>query len=111
MSALRGDFAAGTSGYMKESLWFVYMIQATDGSLYTGITTDVQRRFSEHLSGKQGAKYFKGRKPEKVVYVEAGHNRSSASRRESEIKRFRREQKLALVAAGFSEETKKPTEG
>jgi len=96
---------------MNESHWFVYMIQATDGSLYTGITTDVQRRFNEHLCGKQGAKYFQGRKPEKVVYVEEGHDRSSASRRESEIKGFRREQKLALVEAGFSEEIKKPTEG
>lgn len=111
MSALRGDFAAGAGGHMNESRWFVYMIQATDGSLYTGITTDVQRRFNEHLTGKQGAKYFQGRKPEKVVYVEEGHDRSSASRRESEIKRFRREQKLALVEAGFFEATKKPTAG
>ncbi|MEH6469004.1 MAG: GIY-YIG nuclease family protein [Porticoccus sp.] len=78
--------------------WFVYMILGSDGSLYTGITTDVERRFQEHLSGKQGAKYFQGRRPEKVVYVENGHDRSSASKREAAIKRLRREQKLGLVS-------------
>lgn len=87
---------------MSTTPWYVYMVQASDGSLYTGITTDVERRFQEHLGGtkknKKGAKYFQGRKPEKVVYTEQGHDRSSASKREAEIKRLRREQKLALVA-------------
>lgn len=87
---------------MSTRPWYVYMIQASDDSLYTGITTDVARRFQEHLGGnegaKKGAKYFQGRKPEKVVYTEQGHDRSSASKREAEIKRLRREQKLELVA-------------
>ncbi|MBQ0712551.1 MAG: GIY-YIG nuclease family protein [Porticoccus sp.] len=91
---------------MSTTPWYVYMIKASDGSLYTGITTDVDRRFQEHQGGneggklgaKKGAKYFQGRKPEKVVYTEQGHDRSSASKREAEIKRLRREQKLALVA-------------
>jgi len=82
---------------MNSDSWYVYIIQATDGSLYTGITTDIQRRFNEHLSGKQGAKYFQGRTPQKIVYVEDGHNRSSASKREAEIKKLRREHKLQLV--------------
>lgn len=82
---------------MSAASWSVYMVQATDGSLYTGITTDVQRRFNQHLSGKLGAKYFHGRQPEKVVYVETGHDRSSASKREAAIKQFRREQKLQLI--------------
>lgn len=81
----------------RDAHWSVYMIEASDGSLYTGITTDVQRRFNEHLSGKQGAKYFQGRAPKKIVYVESGHNRSSASKREAEIKKLRREQKLQLI--------------
>ena len=85
--------------------WFVYMIQSSDGSLYTGITTDVARRFQEHLDGKQGAKYFQGRRPEKVVYVEGGHDRSSASKREAAIKRLRREQKLGLVSGQHIEKT------
>jgi len=92
---------AGFGRLMSDTPWYVYMIQASDGSLYTGITTDVQRRFQEHSGGKsgakKGAKYFQGRKPEKVVYVEEGHDRSSASKREAEIKHLRREQKLTLV--------------
>ena len=78
--------------------WFVYMIEATDCSLYTGITTDVERRFSQHQSGRAGAKYFRGRNPERVVYIEGGHNRSTASVREAQIKKLSRERKLALVA-------------
>jgi putative endonuclease len=78
--------------------WFVYMIEATDCSLYTGITTDVERRFSQHQSGRAGAKHFRGRNPESVVYIEGGHNRSTASVREAQIKKLSRERKLALVA-------------
>ena len=77
--------------------WFVYMIRATDQSLYTGITTDVERRFAEHQSGRAGAKYFRGRSPEQVVLVESGYDRSSASIREAQIKKLSREQKLELI--------------
>ncbi|MEZ5529846.1 MAG: GIY-YIG nuclease family protein [Porticoccaceae bacterium] len=80
--------------------WFVYMIEASDGSLYTGITTDVERRFVEHREGKQGARYFNGREPQRVVYVEPAEDRSSASRREAAIKQLRRQQKLELIAGG-----------
>jgi putative endonuclease len=77
--------------------WQVYIILCTDESLYTGITNDLVRRLSQH-GGKRGAKYFRGRQPQRVVYLEAGHTRSSASRREAEIKRLPRAAKLALVA-------------
>ena len=77
--------------------WYVYMIRAADQSLYTGITTDVERRFAEHQSGRAGAKYFRGRKPQKVVLVESGHDRSSASIREAQIKKLSRDQKMALI--------------
>ncbi|MDC3263710.1 MAG: GIY-YIG nuclease family protein [Porticoccaceae bacterium] len=77
--------------------WFVYLIRATDQSVYTGITTDVERRFNEHLSGRAGAKYFRGRSPVEVVFTEGGHNRSSASIRESQIKKLSRQQKLNLI--------------
>lgn len=79
------------------SQWYVYMIRATDQSLYTGITTDVERRFAEHQSGRAGAKYFRGRSPEQVVLVESGYDRSSASIREAQIKKLSREQKLELI--------------
>ena len=76
--------------------WQVYIILCKDNSLYTGITTDVQRRFAQHLAGT-GAKYFRGHSPLRLVYLEEGHDRSSASRREAEIKRFRPEDKRRLI--------------
>ena len=77
-------------------LWHVYIILCSDNSLYTGITTDVERRFSQHAEGS-GAKYFRGRQPVQVVYRESGHNRSSASKREIMIKAMNRVDKMLLV--------------
>ena len=79
--------------------WSLYIIEASDSSLYTGITTDVERRFEEHLQCRKGAKYFNGRSPIRVVYREDGHTRSSASRREAEIKKLSRGEKKSLIAA------------
>lgn len=79
--------------------WFVYMVAACDGTLYTGISTDVQRRFAEHCAGKSGARFFRMRKPRELVFVEGGHDRSSASKREMQIKKLTRRQKLQLVNA------------
>ena len=82
----------------KTDHWSLYIIEASDSSLYTGITTDVERRFEEHMQGQKGAKYFNGRRPLGVVYHEDGHSRSSASRREAEIKKLSRREKRALIA-------------
>jgi len=79
--------------------WFVYIIEGSDGSYYTGVTTDVSRRFKEHSEGVKGARYFRGRKPVGVVYQESGHSRSSACQREAAIKKLKREQKQLLVDA------------
>ena len=78
--------------------WSLYIIEASDTSLYTGITTDVERRFAEHLQGPRGARFFNGRKPLKVVYREDGHDRASASRREAEIKKLSRSAKQQLIS-------------
>ena len=78
--------------------WFVYMIEASDGSLYTGVTTDVQRRFAEHCGSDKGAKFFRGRKPQKIVYTQDHPDRSSALKREAEIKKLSRQNKLQLLA-------------
>jgi len=80
----------------KELEWFVYMIRADDKSLYTGITTDLERRLKQHQSGRGGAKYFRGRQACEVVYTESGHDRSSASVREAQIKKMTRRQKHLL---------------
>ena len=76
--------------------WTVYILRCVDGTLYTGITNDLDRRMSEHESG-QGAKYTKGRGPFQLVYNEDCENRADASRREIEIKSWDRDQKLRLV--------------
>lgn len=81
----------------SQSQWFVYMIKASDQRLYTGITTDYERRFKEHQSSKKGAKFFRGRQPNAIVYVELSQDRSSASKREYAIKQLSRQQKQKLI--------------
>lgn len=79
------------------SQWYVYMVRASDQSLYTGITTDLVRRLAEHQSGKAGAKYFRGRNAVEMVYSEPANNRSEASVREAAIKKLSRAKKLELI--------------
>lgn len=81
----------------SDSRWSVYIICADDDSLYTGITTDVERRLRQHAGLAGGAKYFRGRKPRALVYAEHGHSRSSASRREAAIKQLTRAAKELLL--------------
>lgn len=82
--------------------WQVYMILCSDDSLYTGITRDIERRFAEHGSGA-GARYFRGRAPRRLVYLESGHDRSTASRREHAIKQLRRPDKQRLIRSSSNE--------
>ena len=79
------------------------MIEADDGSYYTGISTDIDRRFEEHCGKVCGAKFFNGRSPVKIVYREAEHNRSSASKREFAIKKLSRLQKQRLIDAQLTD--------
>lgn len=79
-----------------ESTWKLYILRCGDGSLYTGITTDVQKRLAAHRSGK-GAKYTRGRGPLELVYSEECGSHSDALRRELEIKRLTREEKETLI--------------
>lgn len=76
--------------------WFVYILKCSDGTLYTGITTDVNRRLNEHNSGK-GAKYTKTRLPVMLLLVSEASTRSEASKEEYRIKQLTREQKLRMV--------------
>ena len=82
-----------------ESTWYLYILRCRDGSLYTGITTDVEKRFEAHQSGK-GAKYTRGRGPLELVYRETCGDHSAALKREAAIKRLTREQKQALIVSG-----------
>lgn len=81
----------------EPTAWCVYIIQASDDSLYTGITTNLERRWEQHSSGKAGAKFFRGREPKAIVYTEAATDRSAASVREAAIKKLSRAAKLELI--------------
>lgn len=83
--------------------WFLYIIEADDGSLYTGITTNVDRRFAEHQSSPKGARYFRGRKPVAVRYIEACANRAIASKREYQVKALSAAEKRQLIEQGDTE--------
>ena len=77
--------------------WIVYILQCADGTLYTGITNDFERRMAEHEAG-QGAKYTKGRGPLRLAYQEICQGRGLASKREIEIKSLDRKAKLLLFS-------------
>ena len=79
-----------------ENNWKVYMLRCCDGSLYTGITTDTDRRVAEHNSGK-GAKYTRSKRPVELVYQEDCEDHSHALRRELEIKALTRTGKMKLI--------------
>ena len=79
-----------------DKTWKLYMLRCGDSSLYTGITTDIDRRLEEHRTGK-GAKYTRGRGPLELVYSEDCGDKSTALRRELEIKALPREEKLKLT--------------
>ncbi|WP_207063332.1 GIY-YIG nuclease family protein [Motiliproteus sp. SC1-56] len=77
--------------------WYLYIVRTQGGLLYTGITTDVERRFKEHASGR-GAKFFRRDPPEAVVYRAAFPDRGAASREEARIKKLSRIKKLHMIA-------------
>lgn len=78
--------------------FFVYIILCADNTLYTGYTTNVDKRFNEHFEGK-GAKYTRGRGPLKLVYVEELETKSLAMKREYEIKKMKRSEKDLLISS------------
>ena len=79
--------------------WYAYMLRCGDGSLYTGSTTDVERRLREHQGGT-GARYTRSRPPVTLAYAEEAPDRSAAQRREAAIKKLPRAQKLKLIGKG-----------
>lgn len=76
-------------------LYFVYLLECEDGSLYTGVTTNVERRFAEHRLGI-GSRFTRARKAKRIIYSEPQPDRSMAQKREAEIKKWPRAKKLAL---------------
>ena len=82
---------------MSETGWWVYMLECRDGSLYTGVAKDVAKRLAEHRKGT-ASKYTRSRVPLALVYREPTRTRSTALKREAQIKRLSRLSKLSLIA-------------
>ena len=77
--------------------WYIYIVKCIDNTLYTGITTDIDRRILEHNSIGLGAKYTRSRQPVELIYLESCKSRSIASKREYAIKKLKRIEKLSLI--------------
>lgn len=78
-------------------MWFVYILKCSDGSFYTGVCKDVDRRVEEHSSSNKAAKYTRARRPLELVFYSRHRNRASACQREAEIKNLRRSEKEDLI--------------
>lgn len=80
-------------------MWYVYIAECSDGTFYTGITNNIERREKEHnTSDIKGARYTRTRRPVKIVYREERHGRGEATIREREIKRMKKERKQMLAS-------------
>ncbi len=82
-------------------MYYLYILECADKTLYTGITTNLNRRVEEHNSSKSGAKYTRARRPVTLVYQKKFRNRSTASKAEARIKGMSREEKLRLVSSAL----------
>ncbi|MFA7209322.1 MAG: GIY-YIG nuclease family protein [Parcubacteria group bacterium] len=78
-------------------MYYLYMLICRDGTIYTGITVDLERRIAEHNDSKLGAKYTSARRPVRLVYSKKFKNRSAASKEEARVKKMFREKKLELI--------------
>lgn len=86
--------------------WEIYMLLTENGSLYTGIARDAEKRFYQHLEDKiRGAKFFRGNSPITLMYLESAKDRSHASIREAQIKKLNRQQKENLIESFFLDKT------
>lgn len=85
----------------RGSQWFVYIVRCSDGTLYTGITTNLEERIGQHNSKEGGAKYTKSRQPVKLVFSEQVESRSLATKRELAIKRMPKAKKVKLIKSCF----------
>ena len=81
------------------SIWWVYIVECSDGTLYTGISNNVSKRISDHNEGK-GAKYTRGRLPVALKWSKVCDNKSEASKLENKIKKMSKKEKLKLISNG-----------
>lgn len=86
-----------TKPKLDENLWYVYILECNDKTLYTGVTNDIENRLHQHNYGQVGAKYTRARRPVKLLYTEEQKNKSEAMKREHAIKKLKRAEKLKLI--------------
>jgi putative endonuclease len=91
------DTAATATPASEPGCWYLYLIETVRGKLYTGITTDIERRFQQHQSGRGGAKFFRTDPPLRLRLRQTYADRSSASKEEYRIKQLTPRQKWALI--------------
>jgi len=79
--------------------YYIYILECADGSLYTGIAINLEKRIKEHNESSKGAKYTQGRRPVKLAYSQKFKDRSMAAKEEARIKKLSRQDKLVLIAS------------
>lgn len=82
--------------------WFVYLLRCNDNSLYAGITTDIERRLHQHNHTKLGAKYTRAKRPVTLAFIESAADKSSASKREYQLRKLTKTSKEQLVSTYYS---------
>ena len=97
MKRIKGAGPRPQSEGIEKNIWHVYMVRCSDGTLYTGITNDLEKRIEAHNSGKDGARYTRSRRPVTLVYSEQVESKSAAAKLEYQIKRLPRSKKKRLV--------------
>lgn len=80
-------------------MYYLYILECADKTLYTGITTDLKRRINEHNNSSLGARYTKARRPVKLVYYKKFKTKSAAAKREWAVKKLSRQDKLQLISS------------
>jgi len=88
---------------VNNNYWYVYIVECSDGSYYTGITNNLVRRILEHNYGNRAAKYTRSRRPVRLIYKESIQDRSKASKREYQIKKMKRSSKKLLIESNKNE--------
>ena len=89
-------------GSEAQILYHLYILRCSDGSLYTGIATDPERRLQTHADHRRGARYLRGRLPAELVYAQCVGDRGEAQRLEARVKRLRRADKFRLIEGKLS---------
>ena len=97
MERIKGAGAGAQNEEPENDIWHVYMVRCSDGTLYTGITNNLEKRIESHNSEKDGARYTRSRRPVKLVYAEQAGSRSAAAKLEYQLKKLPLSKKKEFV--------------